>query len=99
MTMRQLKTFSRAFLLVVMAICVGAQAASADLEFDNFGVSLVASDGGPSLTAGAHPDLTTTFAFKRGLVDSTFGPQEGPIEDVRTLNVDLPPGLVGNPAV
>jgi hypothetical protein len=98
-TMKQLRTFTLASLLLIMAIGLNTEAASANLEFEDFEVRLTAPDGAPSRAAGAHPDLTTTIAFERAVVGGAEGPQEGPREDVRTLDVDLPPGFVGNPTV
>jgi hypothetical protein len=46
-----------------------------------------------SLQAGAHPDATTTFAFKTksvGGIETTDG-------SAKDIVVDLPPGLIGNP--
>ncbi|HEY4279595.1 MAG TPA: hypothetical protein VGM91_15330, partial [Conexibacter sp.] len=43
-----------------------------------------------TLQAGAHPDATTSFNFN-------LTPGGAPDGSVRDVNVDLPPGLVGNP--
>lgn len=73
--------------LVAVAVLTTASLASAALPITNFAVSSTSS------VAGAHPDLTTELSFaSRGSGFAVF-----PVEDLRDLNVDLPPGLIGNP--
>jgi hypothetical protein len=80
-------------LLLCGLILPGTARAAIDLESVRF--SSTEADGSPSELAGAHPDrVTTSFVFAshdegQGLV---------PIESPRNLTVDLPPGMVGNPA-
>jgi hypothetical protein len=53
------------------------------------------SAGMSSLKAGAHPDVSVAFAFNIQAVDDPFF-GHFPDDNVRTIIVDLPPGLVGN---
>jgi hypothetical protein len=78
--------------LSVLAGCVAlaaltAPVASASLEFTEAKVMLTENNGTYSRQAGAHPD----FSFK-------FALPPGPPEPARDVEVDLPPGMVGNPA-
>lgn len=82
----------RSKLLAAAAGCLAlaalaAPSASANLEFAHTGVYLSEKDGTFSRQAGAHPD----FNFK-------FELPPGPPEAVRTVDLDLPPGMLGNPA-
>lgn len=63
-----------------------APVAAANLEFEEVGVKLTGRDGTYSRAAGAHPDFFFDFALP-----------PGPPEAVRTVDLDLPPGLVANP--
>jgi hypothetical protein len=98
-TMKQLQLFISISLLALFGLTVMVPFASADLEFEAVGARLTAPDGQSSRTAGAHPDLAAIFAIEKSIRSGPEGPQEGPSEDPRTLNLDLPPGLVGNPTV
>jgi hypothetical protein len=73
------------------AVLVAAAPASADFGIASFTASVSTTQ------AGAHPDATTAFAFnlKPSPVDPGLPPV--PDEHVKTISVDLPPGLVGNP--
>jgi hypothetical protein len=64
-----------------------ASAASADLQFTHVGAMLKEGDGSFSRQAGAHPD----FYFNVELPPTN-------LEAVRTIDLDLPKGMVGNPA-
>jgi hypothetical protein len=90
--------------LVAMSGClavaaVAAPSASANLEFEQVGVNVTetpkllnsetseyAASGPASRQAGAHPD----FSFKFKLPDALP-------EEPRDIDLDLPPGMVGNP--
>lgn len=77
---------------------VAAPSASANLEFEQVGVDLTGPDGAFSRQAGAHPDITFSFALP---IDPNFeiGGEiwPGPAESVHAIELDLPPGFVGNP--
>jgi len=89
---------------------VAAPSASANLEFEHIGLDLTETpklnpetfqypEAGPfSRQAGAHPDLTFAFALP---VDQNFDYggelSPGPTEAVHAIDLDLPPGMVGNP--
>jgi hypothetical protein len=54
--------------------------------------------GDPLTQAGGHPyEVSTSFDFNT-VTDPIFGPL-WPVEAVKDVNVDLPPGLIGNPSV
>jgi hypothetical protein len=79
-------------LAAVLAACLalaalGAGSATANLTFDKVGVLIKDKKGATSRQAGAHPDFTLSFDFP-----------PGPPEAVRTVDVDLPVGMLGNPA-
>jgi hypothetical protein len=94
-----------AALLLVMA---GTGTARAALEFDSVGVNLneppaLNPDGSPMVRgdntfvdpafnrqAGSHPDVSVFFRVPPG-------PEVRPVEATRDIEVDLPPGFVGNP--
>jgi hypothetical protein len=95
-----------ALIASAFAFGVGALPATADQQFDKVEVSLSDSTGdafqsGEALrTAGGHPDMRATFAFKTGLlIPDLTGPVDGPLEDVRQLDFALPVGMTGNPTV
>lgn len=75
-----------------------AASARADLSFDSVGFDLD-ENGTFSRQAGSHPDFTTSFSFTID-PDAVVGgvPSPGPDEMVHSVDVDLPPGLVGNPS-
>jgi hypothetical protein len=81
-SMIRIKT-TLAVALSVAAVGAVAPVAHADLSI--IGVSGATSiNGQPSRQAGAHPDFTTTLTF-------------APEDSVRDVQVDLPPGLLGDP--
>jgi hypothetical protein len=77
---------------------IAATPASANLEFERIGVSMKEPNGTYSRQAGAHPEFTFDFALP---IDSTTPrdgiPTPGPKEAPRTVDLDLPVGMVGNP--
>jgi len=77
---------------------IAAPVATADFEFDKTAVSVNGSDGDYTRKAGGHPDFT--FEFSLPLVETIRDGREvvGPSETVRDVDLDLPPGMVGNPA-
>lgn len=81
--------------LAVLAVLAAPPVASAQ-EFDiaAFGTAM-SEDGALSRQAGAHADFTTLIRFP---ARSGAGPGEGaPVENPRTVTVDLPPGITGDP--
>lgn len=72
----------------VLAFAVFAvPSASANLEFSQVGVNLKEKNGTFSRQAGAHPDFHFQFKFSEPVPEA-----------VRTVELDLPKGMVGNPA-
>lgn len=73
---------------------VTATASAATGFVDSFSIQ---RDGPQAYTAGGHPDVTTSMRF---VVDPTGGASgdPSPLESAKTVDVDLPPGLVGNVA-
>jgi hypothetical protein len=112
-TMKRTKGLWRKALIALsgcLAICaVAAPTASANLEFEHVGLNLTETPKllnaetleyqafGPfSRQAGAHPDLTFSFALP--IVPELAGEQSpGPSEAVHAIDLDLPPGFVGDP--
>jgi hypothetical protein len=94
---RARKILRRALVSVsgVLALAlIAAPAASANLEFSQIGVNLKEKNGTYSRQAGAHPD----FSFSFSLPDKFYPPfWHGPAEAVKDVEMDLPPGVVGNP--
>ncbi len=64
-----------------------ASGAAASMPFEKVGVSVTEKSGTTSRQAGAHPDFTFSFDFP-----------PGPPESARTVDLDLPVGMLGNPA-
>jgi hypothetical protein len=99
--------------LVVVTACltlvaVVAPSAGANLEFESVGVNLTETpklnsefqypEFGPfSRQAGAHPDFVFSLALP--IVPEIGGEAlPGPAEAAHSVEVDLPPGMVGNPS-
>jgi hypothetical protein len=82
------------WVLAGMAVAAGALvapgAASADFALTGFGGSMT-QNGVFARQAGAHVDLTTRLTFPSRDNQTILD------ENVRSVDVDLPPGLVGNP--
>lgn len=80
--------------LAVSAMSVASAQASFGIEPDSFQTMAINRDGTPDAQAGSHPyEYTVSFAFNR-----SAGGAEGKVEGhVRDAEVDLPPGMVGNP--
>ena len=78
---------------VAGVVCVSP--AAADFRITSFDSSVLGQDGSAATQAGSHPyEMTTAFSFPgSGLVGHL-----APDENVKDVSVDLPAGLIGNPA-
>jgi hypothetical protein len=96
-TLRRTARFS--LCLAVLIGCLGSAASAASagiLEVGNFASGPLDETLAPSTTAGAHPfELTTSFEL-----NTTENGQGAivPAENLKNVEVDLPPGIVGNAA-
>ena len=93
---RARNTLRRALIAVSACLALAAVAvppASANLEFSEVGVSVDGSDGQFLRQAGGHPDFTFSFAVPLDETDA----ETVPVEAFRDIELELPPGLVGNP--
>ncbi|HEU4737932.1 MAG TPA: hypothetical protein VFS54_02490 [Solirubrobacterales bacterium] len=92
------RTIASAIALATALLTLGlAASARADLSFDAVEFDLD-ENGAFSRQAGSHPDFTTSFSFPVNPDAVVEGkPNPGPDEMVHSLDVDLPPGMVGNP--
>ncbi|WP_445150618.1 hypothetical protein [Baekduia sp. Peel2402] len=73
--------------------------AQADFRFERVGVSLTGADGQFTRQAGAHPDFTFSIAVPSDpspVIGGEPAPA-GPTEAVHSVDLDLPPGFVGDP--
>jgi hypothetical protein len=88
---RRLRAILASLVLACAAWLVLAAPAFADYGITSFDGSLSDLNGNPVTQAGAHPyAATTTFTFPRD--------EEGnPLENPKDIEVELPPGLAGNP--
>jgi hypothetical protein len=89
-TFNAIHKLGRVLLVLAVGVLVfSAAPAMAELSLSKFVISARNEDGTPDVQAGSHPyALTTTFAFNEA------GPKTGYLKDV---NLELPPGFVGNP--
>jgi hypothetical protein len=95
--MRTLKTTTAALLAVLAMAALTASAQAAEFGLTELDLTSTSEDGSPAVQAGSHP-----FALKTNIAVETeeFPLGSGvlaPVEEVKDLNVSLPPGLVGNP--
>ena len=74
-----------------------APAAHANLKFEHLGVNVDSADGKFSRQGGSHPDFTFSFRLPEVLKERDGLMSYGPEEAVRDVDLELPPGLVGNP--
>jgi hypothetical protein len=92
-----------ALLAAGLAVLAGSPAARAEFGIKAFDQEIVADQAGNAYTqAGGHPYAITTHVAFNTRVDQPlseyFGfPVDAPDVDVRDIDVDLPPGLLGNP--
>jgi hypothetical protein len=88
--------------IVTLALTLGALAAlaapaAADFGISSFGASVTDEAGAPFTQAGGHPyQVTTTFTLNTA-PETGFFHSPGPDQNVKDIEVNLPPGLVGNP--
>jgi hypothetical protein len=91
---RVVATMSAVAIAVAVAALGAASPASADFGLSQFTAAAAATQ------AGAHSDVTTTIGFNLKVFpdppESFFGPF--PEEDVRSIALDLPPGLIADAA-
>jgi hypothetical protein len=82
----------RNFVVVValVTLCAFVLASSAAADPSEYGFESVAASES-TYQAGGHPDFTTTFALKANSGGEPFA-------TTRNLDVELPPGLIGNPS-
>ena len=75
-----------------------AAQAQAAIQITEFEAGAFNADGTPNLQAGAHPFEARTF-FKFAEADDDGTPfNQPPEENVKDIEVTLPPGLIGNPS-
>ncbi len=75
-----------------------AAQAQAAIQITEFEAGAFNADGTPNLQAGAHPFEARTF-FKFAEADEDGTPfNQPPEENVKDIEVTLPPGLIGNPS-
>ena len=81
--------------MIAAGCLAAAPSAYADFGITSFGGSATGLDGSFSRQAGAHADLTTALRF--ATTQPPGAPQ--PITDgsVRDIDIDLPPGVTGDP--
>lgn len=95
MIARSLSRWLLAALIVSLVAVPGAHASFGFLPgSEGFAFSATEADGSPAITAGTHPyALTTKLNFNR------LGGGSYSDGDVRDISLELPPGLLENPAV
>ncbi len=82
-----------ATLVSLILLAAGAVSAGA-FGIESFSVSLTDPSGQPMVQAGSHPDVATALHFNK----ATFpGGGTGPDGNPRDIEVNMPPGLIGNP--
>jgi hypothetical protein len=75
-----------------------AAQAQAAIEITDFEAGAFNADGTPNLQAGAHPfEARTFFKFAEADTDGVDF-DSAPEENVKDIEVTLPPGLIGNPS-
>jgi hypothetical protein len=79
--------------VAVLTVAFGATSARADFGIESFDAFSTGRDGQLVTQAGAHANVTTDFTLTSKTVNGNLVP-DGNVKDI---DVDLPPGLVGNP--
>ncbi|HET9593305.1 MAG TPA: hypothetical protein VFP17_10350, partial [Solirubrobacterales bacterium] len=77
---------------------IAAPSASADLPFSHLGVSVNDINGSYTRQAGAHPDFSFDFRVPESEQEIEGINLTVPSESTRDVDLDLPVGMVGNPA-
>jgi hypothetical protein len=79
-------------------IAIGEAPVPFGIEPSSVLAELVNADGGPETQPGAHPyGLSIDFALAKKVFLNGFGqPEFAPVEPVKDIAVELPPGVVGN---
>ena len=75
-----------------------AAQAQAAIEITEFEAGAFNADGTPNLQAGAHPFEARTFFKFAEAADDGIPFNQAPAENVKDIEVTLPPGLIGNPS-
>jgi uncharacterized repeat protein (TIGR01451 family) len=79
---------------------VSVTATTPDFGFDAFDVAISDPAGGAYTQAAGHPETVTTFVdFNRRTNPSEVVGEVDPVEDVKDVKVELPPGFLGNPNI
>jgi hypothetical protein len=95
MMVRLAKALPLAAAVLVLSLLPAAPA-DASFGFQSAGIGIVNSDRSPDIQAGSHPfEMTTSFAFN---TRTNILGQTVPEVDVRDVEVELPPGLIGDPS-
>lgn len=88
--------FTMAVVCAALVALMFASSAQADFGVREFGGEVAQQDGSPATQAGSHP--------YRATVNIEFNTHAGPTDgveiadaDVKDIEVDLPPGFIGNP--
>lgn len=85
-------------LVVAGMATVGAVPAFAQFGVSGFDVQTLEADGTAAHQAAGHPyEMTTTINFNTRAYPG-FPGVNVPVEDARTIEVDLPPGVIGDPS-
>lgn len=85
----------RALALAVALLAAGVAAAPAHgLQLTAFDAQVAQPGGGSPIQAGGHPDVTLSFAFE---TVPAGGRDLAPQENVLDLELELPPGMQGDP--
>jgi hypothetical protein len=73
-------------------------AASANFEFEEASIAVKDANGGYTRQAGSHPDFTFSFSIpsREEIVDGSSTPFRRPVEMMRDVDLELPPGLLAN---
>ncbi len=91
-----------ACLAVLLALCAPGIAAAADpvFDFEDFTTEVIDGAGNELTRAGAHPYAAGTEVRLVTVPHPTHADvnQLGPVEEPRDIQVQLPPGFVGNPS-
>jgi hypothetical protein len=85
------------FLAVLVLVALPAPRVQASFGFKQLGLTFSNEDGSTATQAGSHP-FTWTTELALNTVPGAAG-KEAPDQSLRNLRIQLPPGLVGTPAL